>query len=75
KAAQCGCCDDWAEQMEASGLGVNVVIVDDVNTVKQELGIPRHLASCHTAVAGDYWIEGHVPIDLVHRLLKDKLGD
>ncbi len=75
KAARCGCCDKWAEQMQASGLEVDVVIVDDPGSIKRELGIPRNLASCHTAVAGDYWIEGHVPIDLTHQLLKDQPDD
>ena len=29
------------------------------------------LESCHTAVVGDYVVEGHVPADLIHRLLDE----
>ena len=40
--------------------------------MKSEAGIPRKLASCHTAVVGDYVIEGHVPADDIKRLLKEQ---
>jgi hypothetical protein len=35
------------------------------------MGVPRPLASCHTAKVGNYVIEGHVPADLVKKLLAD----
>ncbi len=34
--------------------------------------MPPGLQSCHTARVGDYIIEGHVPADLVERLLDEK---
>jgi hypothetical protein len=36
------------------------------------MGVPARLRSCHTAKAGDYVIEGHVPADLISRVLKEK---
>jgi hypothetical protein len=30
------------------------------------------LQSCHTVVIGDYYIEGHVPIEAILRLLEEK---
>jgi hypothetical protein len=30
------------------------------------------LHSCHTAVVGAYWVEGHVPADLIMKMLADK---
>jgi hypothetical protein len=34
--------------------------------------VPQKLYSCHTAIVQGYVIEGHVPADLIHRLLKEK---
>ena len=40
--------------------------------VKIKYKVPERLYSCHTAVVQSYVIEGHVPADLIHRLLKEK---
>jgi hypothetical protein len=34
--------------------------------------VPRALQSCHTAVVEGYVIEGHVPADLIDRLLRER---
>jgi hypothetical protein len=72
KSAYCGCCKKWLEQLQASGLSVRAVDVDSTAPVQSEVGVPRALRSCHTARVGDYWVEGHVPPDLVADLLKNK---
>lgn len=36
------------------------------------MGIPEELAACHTAVVGNYVVEGHVPATEVKRLLQEK---
>jgi len=36
------------------------------------MGVPPKLTSCHTAKVGGYVIEGHVPADVITRLLKEK---
>jgi hypothetical protein len=40
--------------------------------VKIKYRVPNRLYSCHTAIIDGYVIEGHVPADLVQRLLKEK---
>lgn len=72
KSAYCGCCKLWLEQLEASGLSVRAIDVDSTVPVQAEVGVPGALRSCHTAKVGDYWVEGHVPPDLVADLLKNK---
>jgi hypothetical protein len=39
---------------------------------KRKQGVPEKLYACHTALTGGYVIEGHVPADLIHKLLKEK---
>lgn len=72
KSPTCGCCSKWVSHLEANGFRVEALDVDDMTAVKQRYGIPATLGSCHTAVVGDYVVEGHVPADLVHRMLKEK---
>ena len=46
--------------------------VQNLNAIKRKLGVPPSLASCHTAQAGRYVVEGHIPAAVVHRLLKER---
>jgi len=70
----CGCCGKWVDHMRANGFSVETVPTREMNGIKLDLGVPRNLPSCHTAVVGDYVIEGHVPADDVKRLLTEQPG-
>lgn len=72
KSANCGCCTSWVERMRAAGFAVEVHDEDDLGPVKQRVGIPPAKGSCHTAVVGGYFIEGHVPPDDIKRLLVEQ---
>ncbi len=71
KSATCGCCDKWVDHMRDAGFKVVTHDRNDMNQVKQKHGVPYKLRSCHTAVVGDYVLEGHIPADDVHRLLQE----
>lgn len=69
----CGCCEAWTEQMRASGrFIVTTEDVPDLAAFKSARGVPADLASCHTAIVGDYVIEGHVPLADVLRMLDER---
>ncbi len=72
KTARCSCCGKWVTHLEDAGLNVGVVNVNSTHTTQKLVGVPRNLRACHTAVVGDYWVEGHVPADLVRRLITEK---
>lgn len=72
KSPTCGCCTGWAEHLRRAGFTVVEKARDDMESIKQRLGVPDRLASCHTAVVDGYVIEGHVPADDIRRLLRDK---
>lgn len=72
KTASCGCCLDWVSHLERSELRVEVVNVSNTAPAREREGVPHRLGSCHTAVVGDYWVEGHVPADLVRRLMQEQ---
>jgi hypothetical protein len=75
KTPACGCCGDWVTHMRAHGFEVSVVNVSSTQAAHERLGVPRRLGSCHTAQIGNYWVEGHVPADLVQRLVTEQPGD
>jgi len=72
KNASCGCCGIWVEHMRKAGFVVEVNDIDNLNPVKQRVGLPYGLGSCHTAEVGGYFVEGHVPAAEVQRLLAEK---
>jgi len=72
KNAYCMCCDKWADHLRKAGFEVEVVSMDDVGPLKDQLGIPYELWSCHTAKIGGYLVEGHVPADDILRVLAEK---
>lgn len=68
----CGCCEKWAGLVSRAGFNVRVVNRSDMQDLKRQLGIPANLTSCHTAVVDRFLIEGHVPIEDILRLLKQR---
>jgi hypothetical protein len=72
KSATCGCCAKWNDHMRTAGFNVNSTDLPDVTPVKDKHGVPAGLRSCHTAVVGGYVIEGHVPADVIKKLLRER---
>ena len=71
KNATCTCCTAWVKHMQRAGFGVKVKNVSNLGPVKEKVGIPAGMGSCHTAEIGGYFIEGHVPAEDIKRLLAD----
>ena len=72
KDPSCGCCTKWVDHLRANGFAPEVHDRSDMQALKDSLGVPAALRSCHTAVVGTYVIEGHVPAADVTRLLARK---
>ncbi|MDW7978105.1 MAG: DUF411 domain-containing protein, partial [Candidatus Caldarchaeum sp.] len=70
----CSCCKEYEAYLRNNGLSVRTVIVSnhELNNVRKRLGVPQELLSCHTAQAGPYFIEGHVPLEIIRKLLREK---
>ena len=68
----CGCCHAWAALAAERGFDVTVEDMEEPGREKAALGIPADLASCHTVRAGGYLFEGHVPLDAVEAVLRDR---
>lgn len=71
RSPDCSCCHLWAEIAIGDGWSVAVVDQLDMASLKAEAGVPAEFASCHTALVDGYFIEGHVPLAAVEKLLAD----
>ena len=72
RSASCGCCKKWVNHLRQNGLEVVDNIIEDVSGIKNQYKIPNNLRSCHSAKIGTYAIEGHVPIESITKLFKEK---
>jgi hypothetical protein len=72
KSASCGCCAKWVDHLRASGFAPDVHDEADMDAIKDEMGVPKGVRSCHTALVEQYLVEGHVPAGDLRRLLKER---
>jgi len=72
KSPSCGCCHGYIAALESDGFQVKSVDMDDLTEIKNKYNIPASMQSCHTTIIGRYFIEGHVPLDAVKKLLQEQ---
>lgn len=72
KSPTCGCCKEWVTHVSKNGFAPKVIDMDDLTKIKKDAGVPDELQSCHTVLVGSYVVEGHVPADLVQKMLTEK---
>jgi hypothetical protein len=70
----CLSCIDWADHLRKNGFEVTITetLAANMPRLKRWLNVPSGLESVHTAKVGGYFIEGHVPAEDIHQLLKEK---
>jgi hypothetical protein len=72
KSASCGCCAKWVDHLRANGFAPTVHDEADMDAIKDEMGVPKGVRSCHTALVDRYLVEGHVPAADLRRLLQER---
>jgi hypothetical protein len=72
QSKKCSCVSDWISHLREDGYSVYVKTVGFVSAFREKHGVPKGFSSCHTAVAGQYFIEGHVPLESVDFLFRTK---
>jgi len=68
----CSCCHEYVNYLKKEGFAVEEKQTQDMLSLKEKYGISSEMESCHTAVIGDYFIEGHMPIEAIKKLLEEK---
>ena len=72
RTATCGCCAKWVDHLKEHGFTPTVHIVENTSATPPGKGLPESLRSCHNATVDGYSVEGHVPGDVVLKLLKER---
>jgi hypothetical protein len=72
KNPQCDCCEGYADYLRHNGFEVKVIPTNDLTVMGEKYGIPDSLQPCHLSLVGGYVIGGHIPIEVVNRLLSEK---
>jgi hypothetical protein len=72
KDPNCGCCDAWVDHVRAAGLAALVRSEVRMDMVKARLGVPSDLVACHTALIDGYVVEGHVPVETIVTVLRER---
>lgn len=68
----CGCCEQWVAHLKTAGISATVTESASISALKDAKGIPKAARSCHTGTIGGYVFEGHVPVEVVTRVLKER---
>lgn len=72
KNPQCGCCEGYAAYLRENGFTVTVKPTHELVAMSREAGVPENFQGCHLSFIDDYVVSGHVPVNTVNRLLKER---
>ena len=72
KTPSCGCCYGYVLFLEEENFAVKQIDMRSLHTVKKKYNIPLEMQSCHTSILGKYFVEGHVPLEAINKLLKEQ---
>lgn len=72
KTPTCGCCGAFVSYLKKKDVAVKMENVTDLDAIKRQYGVPRELSSCHTSIVDGYVVEGHVPLEVIEKLLSER---
>ena len=72
KNPQCGCCEGYADYLHHNGFTVKAVSTNDLTVMGQKYGIPDDMQPCHISLIGGYVVGGHIPMEVIDRMLTEK---
>lgn len=71
KNPQCTCCEGYANYLRKNGFSVDVKPTNDLAEISRKAGVPEQFQGCHTMFVDGYVVDGHVPVDVVRKLLSE----
>ena len=72
KNPSCTCCEGYAQYLEENGFKVTVKPTNDFAEISRKAGVPEELEGCHTMFVGGYVVDGHVPVEVIRKLLAER---
>ncbi len=71
KSPTCDCCNKWVTHLKEHGFKVIANDTSELKQVKKKHKVPDELEACHTAIVDGYVVEGHVPADVIQKMLNE----
>jgi len=72
KDPECSCCEGYAAYLRENGFDVDVIPTNDLAQISQKAGVPAKYQGCHTTFIEGYVVDGHVPVEIVRKLLTEQ---
>jgi|SRR3989344_533690 len=72
RSTSCGCCSLYSSYISDNNFVVDSKLVQDMVPIKEQNKIPTELQSCHTSIIGGYFVEGHIPVEAINKLMQEK---
>src|SRR6266540_1071853 len=72
KNPQCTCCEGYAAYLRQNGFEVDVKPTNDLTEISSKAGVPEKFQGCHTMFVDNYVVDGHVPVNVVRKLLSER---
>ena len=72
KNPECSCCEGYASYLRGKGFDVEVKPTNDLSQISERAGVPGKYQGCHTMFVGGYVVDGHVPVEVVRKLLSER---
>ncbi len=71
KNPQCTCCEGYAAYLRKNGFEVEVKSTNNLTEISRKAGVPENVQGCHTMFVDGYVVDGHVPVDVIRKLLSE----
>ena len=75
KDPNCPCCEGHAAYLKERGIELDIEPVENIAMFSRAAGIPSAYLGCHTILLDGYVIEGHINLELIQRLLRERPAD
>ena len=72
KSPECSCCEGYAAYLRKNGFEVDVNPTNDLAEISSKAGVPEDLQGCHTMFVAGYVVDGHVPVEVIRKLLSER---
>jgi hypothetical protein len=72
KNPQCSCCEGYAAYLRKNGFEIDVKPTNDLSEISRKAGVPENLQGCHTIFLDGYVVDGHVPVNVIRKLLEER---
>ncbi len=72
QSPSCDCCENYKAYLAEKGFMVETTYTMDMASVREHHKVPESMKSCHTGIIDGYFVEGHVPVLAIGKLLEEK---